>query len=340
MSSLPAWPRLTLGKPAALSELDGTAELEHALAEWIGCEAVVLGTSTLHLYCDLIPLLAPPGGRVFVDEGSYPIARWGVERAATAGARWTNFAHYNADTLGARLVRQSRARQVVVVTDGFCPACGRFAPLADFAKCVSRVGGLVIVDDTQALGIFGRSPGSYPPYGEGGGGSVRRLPKRLDNIVVVSSLAKGLGVPVALLGGSDRIVAAFRQSSATRIHCSPPSAAVLAAAHYALKVNARRGDGLRRRLAGRVARFRAGLASMDLVAVPGYFPVQPLLLPKSRAAGAVHRGLLRGGVRAVLQTGSPEGSSRISFVLTARHQLSEIDRALEILADVLTPALG
>ena len=213
MSSLPAWPRLTLGKPAALAELDGTAELERALAELVGCEEAVLGTSTLHLFWDLIPFLAAPCGSVFLDEGSYPIARWGAERAAATGARLTEFAHYDVNALAKHLAGQGRGRPVVM-TDGFCPACGRAAPLADFAQCAADAGGLVVVDDTQALGIFG-VPGKCLPYGRGGGGSLRMSAKRLDNVVVVSSLAKAFGVPVAMLGGAGPLVAAFRQSSAT-----------------------------------------------------------------------------------------------------------------------------
>ncbi|WP_433968357.1 hypothetical protein [Tunturiibacter gelidiferens] len=56
--NLPAWPRLTSGKPSALEELPGTAEVESELAALVGCERALLGTSTLHLFWDLFPLLS------------------------------------------------------------------------------------------------------------------------------------------------------------------------------------------------------------------------------------------------------------------------------------------
>ena len=84
--SLTQWERLTLGKPAALDSLPGTRFVERELAALTGCERVLLSPSTLHLFCDLFGFLARRGVSIFLDAGSYPIARWGVERAAGCGA--------------------------------------------------------------------------------------------------------------------------------------------------------------------------------------------------------------------------------------------------------------
>ena len=48
--------------------------------------------------------------------------------------------------------------------------------------------------------------------------------------MIVSSLAKAFGAPLAVLAGSDAFMTVFEQESATRMHCSPPSVAVIAAA--------------------------------------------------------------------------------------------------------------
>jgi 8-amino-7-oxononanoate synthase len=333
-SSLPAWRKLTLGKPSALAEMKGTADIERQLAELVGCEAASLGTSTLHLFWDLFGMLAAPGRVIFVDQASYPIARWGVERAAAAGAIVRSFPHHAAGALQSALMSQQTGRPLIV-TDGFCPGCGRTAPLADYAACAAAKGGLVVLDDTQALGIFGRSPDKSPPYGSGGGGSLRRLAIEPDHFVVVSSLAKAFGVPVAMLGGPRRVVEMFRKRSATRMHCSPPSAAALAAAWQALRTNQHRGDMLRRRLAQRVARFRLGLRQLELLAIPGLFPVQPLRLPVGTPASAIYQALMRRGIRALLQVATSEVPSRLSFAFTVQHRLSDIGAVSEVLAKVV-----
>jgi 8-amino-7-oxononanoate synthase len=329
-SLLPDWPQLTVGKPAALEELGAASEVERDLAALTGCEAVALGTSTLHLFWDLFGMLAHPGSNIFLDQGSYPIGRWGVERASAAGVPVRSFAGGDVNALRSA-VRCAPGGRPVVVTDGFWPSSGRAAPLMDYVECVRPHGGLVVVDDTQALGIFGQSMGNSSPYGVGGGGSLWQAPFGTGEIIVVSSLAKAFGAPVAMLGGTARIVSKFRRLSETRVHCSPPSAAALAAARRALEDNQTFGDSLRRRLVDRVVRFREGLRALGLLPVHGCFPVQPLKLPPSVRAEDAHVALLRRGVRTVLHRASAAVSSRISFIFTARNRRSDIDQALEAL---------
>ena len=336
-SSLPGWSQLTLGKPAVLEELEAVAQTERELAELTASEAALLGSSTLHLFWDLFGSLADPRWTILVDEGSYPIARWGTERAAAGGAVVRSFARHDVNALRANMASHRRTRPVVV-TDGFSPTEGIAAPLQDYADCVAAQGGFMIVDDTQALGILGTSPDLFPPYGRGGGGSVARLARGRQQVVVVSSLAKAFGVPIAMLAGGAPLLDCLREHGSTRVHCSPPSAAVLAAAQRALHYNRHCGDSLRARLASRVSRFRRGLRELGIAGVPGWFPVQTLRLSGAARAESVHERLLRRGVRAVLHRGPGRRAPGISFIVTARHRQCEIDRALSLLAEVVTSA--
>ena len=218
-----------------------------------------------------------------------------------------------------------------MVADGFCPSCGMAAPLADYLECVRPWNGLVLVDDTQSLGIFGHSPGPDAPYGRGGGGSFVRAGLRDDRLLMVSSLAKAFGAPLAALAGSDAIVTAFERHSDTRVHCSPPSSAAIAAARVALDVNGLCGDGLRLRLAQRVARLRRRLLRLGMAGTMGLFPVQVLRFPEGIAPGAVHECLLSRGIQTVLLR--DKGSGRISVILTAGHTAEMVDCLVDALAD-------
>jgi 8-amino-7-oxononanoate synthase len=329
--SLPGWTRLTLGKPAALEKVPGTLQAQRGLAALTGCERVLLGPSTLHLFSDLFAMLARGNVAIWVDEAAYPIARWGTDRAAALGVPVRMFAHHSAAAL--RKALGTTDARSVIVTDGFCPERGTPAPLPEYSRCAAARNGLLIVDDTQALGVFGRRAESKAGYGSGGGGSLRYFNLGDPGIVIVSSLAKGFGVPVAMLGGSRAFVEKFRENSASFVHCSPPSAPVVLATLRALEMNQRLGDALRRRLTQRVVRFRRRLP--DLLATGGLFPVQPLTLPDGIDVGVLYRALLGLGVRPVLSRASRDGSSRISFVLTARHRPGEIDRAVKSLTEAL-----
>jgi 8-amino-7-oxononanoate synthase len=331
-AELRPWTQLTLGKPAVLAPPPESDAIADQLAQLIGCERATLGTSTLHLFWDLFGQLGRERIAIYVDAGTYPIARWGVERALAWGALVRGFKHHDTRALQSALLRdRARGRAPIVVTDGFCPGCGHHAPLRAYLDSVRAYDGQLIIDDTQALGIYGRSA-ETTPYGRGGGGSLRWHMIDAANVIVISSLAKGLGVPIAVLAGSDTAIERFNQHSETRVHCSPPSIAMVRAAEHALIVNATHGDTLREQLAQRVQYFRARLAELALSAEGGLFPVQTLRLNPAYAAIDVHDRLRDSGIETVLHRDRSGSGPRLSFIFTARHRRSEIDRAVAALA--------
>lgn len=336
--ALPGWDRLTLGKPAALETPPGTGEVERRLAALIGCERAMLATSTLHLFWDLFALLSRARVNIFLDAGSYPIVRWGVERAACSGTPVRTFRQHDPQALKKALAGAD-GRPPVIVTDGYCPGCGKMAPLREYLAEAAARGGFVVVDDSQAIGIFGK-PARWTIYGMGGGGSMQQAGisgDRLigDRLIIGASLAKAFGAPVAVLAASSAIVDQFENQSATRVHCSPPSAAVIAASSRALAINRSHGDALRMKLAQRVLQFRQGLRKLGLLSIPIPFPVQPISLPDQTEAQSLHQGLSERGVEAVLHRGERSKEARISFVVTARHSPTEIEQALAHLASAL-----
>jgi 8-amino-7-oxononanoate synthase len=332
--SLQPWTQLTTGVPAALATPRSARKIAQDLAALIGCEGATLAPSTLHLFWDIFGIWARNEVAIYVDAGIYPIARWGVERAAARGVPVRSFSHYNAEALRRQLHQNARHDLLpLVVTDGFCPACGRVAPISGYMKLLRPFGGFLILDDTQALGILGHSVGPDAPYGRSGGGSLRWSHVEGPNVLVISSLAKGFGVPVAVLAGSSAIIRAFEANSETRIHCSPPSMAVVRAAERALAENEEMGDTLRMRLAQRVKQFRDRLAKAGFATGGGLFPVQTLMPTPSLDAVVLHERLLRKGVRTVLHDSRNGRGARISFIITALHSPNDIERAAVALAE-------
>jgi len=312
--------------------------VEGHLAALIGCQRAMLATSTLHVFWDLFTLLARAEVNIFLDAGTYPIVRWGVNAAACSGASVKTFRQHDPEALG-RALESADARPPVIVADGYCPGCGRLAPIAEYLALAVARGGSVVIDDSQAMGIFGR-PAGQASYGTGGGGSMQRAaiarnPATANSLIVCSSLAKAFGVPAAVLAGSEAAMSRFETGSKTRVHCSPPSAADIAACGRALQINHTHGDRLRRRLAQRVSQLREELGRLGLIGVPGLFPVQPLRLPLGVKAMSIHERLSDRGVSAVLQRGQGGRVASISFIVTAQHTEGEIDTAVSALADAL-----
>ena len=318
------WKQLTTGRPAILQTPGGAGSVGAALAALTGCEAAALRPSTLHVFWDLFGMIGPHHS-VYLDAGAYAIAHWGVERAAARGVQVTVFPHHDERALR-RAIQRGRRERPVIVADGFCPGCGTPAPIADYLSAMEGRGGLLVLDDTQALGIFGRSPACAQPYGRGGGGSLRFHGVASSQVVLIASLAKAFGVPVAMLAGSAAAVRSFEAHSETRVHASPPSAAVIHAAAHALRVNAAQGDGLRSRLGASVARLRSRLSAAGISTRGGIFPSQTIDAPGGADARELHGRLLQAGVRTVLR-GVRGNTAAVTLLITARHSCAAIDWA-------------
>jgi 8-amino-7-oxononanoate synthase len=320
---VPPWTQLTTGVPAALAAAPQAGAVAARLAEVIGVRAATVAPSTLHAFWDLFVALG--ARQIFVDAGTYPIARWGAERARCDGATVRTFRHHDPGALH-RALTTAAGRGPVVLTDGLCPGCGGVAPVGDYLDAVRGRGGTVVVDDTQALGVLG-TPAPGHPYGTGGGGTARWAGLGDARLLIVASLAKGLGVPVAVVAGSQAAVRRYEARAETRVHCSPPSNAHLSAAAHALTCNETQGDELRGHLAGLVTRFRGLLEAQGIPVMPGLFPVQTIPPQPSLDLRGVHRRLAELGIRAVLHRPRCEPGLALSFIFTAVHRRAEADLA-------------
>jgi 8-amino-7-oxononanoate synthase len=330
------WSQFTTGKPAALESPPSADAVARALAEMQGCERVTLLPSTLHLFFDLFEALRHEGVRLYIDAGAYPMARWGAELAAARGAMLRPIPHYDPVAAHHWIEEDSASGlRPVIIADGFCPDCGRAAPLPQYLRCVIRDNGFVVLDDTQALGIWGEAPNQLNPYGVGGGGSLRLHNIRSPAIIVGSSLAKGFGVSLAMLGGSAKFVRRFMRRSEMRVHASPPSIAVLHAAEHALMVNAARGDAIRRHLADLVTCFREQIHRIGFSGPHSLFPAQALVTDPQWDPVRLHRMLGAAGVRTIVVRERAAPGAKLLFVFNALHSIGDVDQA----ANALTAAV-
>ena len=324
---LEPWDRLTIGVPAAVEPVPGAGEIEHGLAAVVGKPAALVGRSTLHLLVDVIASIGPRHSGVYIDGAAYPIVDLAVRSMVGRAGPVRRFRHHDAP----HLATIQRGPRPIVICDGVCPKCGRTAPLRSYLSVVERTGGTLLIDDTQALGVLGASPDSCDPYGRGGGGSTRFCGIESDRVVVVASLAKGFGVPMAVVCASPLLVSRIRHRGILRVHGSQPSMADVAAAKHALRLNARAGDSRRRSLHRAVSRFQAELDRHRISPPTSRFPVQLLTIDQP---GLVMESLTSAGIRAIL-TGDHRGRPRLTFILTAQHTDHAIRHAVASVAIAL-----
>lgn len=333
-ASLGSWESLSLGQPAALREPDGAGELASELARLQGCEAGTLLPSTLHLFWDLFAMWARERVAVFFDDAAYRIARWGMTPLVPAGVPVVPIRHRAPSELRPSIeAAAARGRRPVILVDGYCTGCNTATPLAPYSELARRHEGYLVIDDTQALGVLGEAPSEEQPLGCRGGGSLRFQRMFGPHIVVGSSLAKGFGAPLAVLSGSRALVARFREQSQTRVHCSPPTSAVIHAARRALELNRRVGERLRERLVALVRALRASLSRAGLFAAGRLpFPAQTFRAENAARLTVLHEQLRKRGVESLLTAGCGALGRGLTFVVTPRHGSDDVEHPARLIA--------
>jgi 8-amino-7-oxononanoate synthase len=312
-----------LSVPRAIAVHAETTQLESAIARLVSCESALLSASTLQALCDVVGVVGT-GGSLLIDEDAYPLTRAAAERARGLGIT-TMVARLRDVRKLDRLLSRSPHPRLVICESLVLP--GIMSPLPAWIRLCETHGATLALDDTQGFGLLGRAPSEGNPFGIGGTGSLDFLDcARRSNVLLVSSLSKAFGVPLAFTAGRSRVIEALRQRGLGPWSSSQPDLASVRLALQALAWNAREGDCTRRVVADIVREFRATLHTRGM----GLFPVQSWYFRSTDKARLLSARLYEQGIWAMLHPNPPErpGCAAIRFFLTAAHRNPELTRAM------------
>lgn len=316
---------LTSGVPPVLRESEGGLALAAAVARSQGAERGLLARSSLHGLVDVLESAAGRGGLVLVDEHAYPISHWAAAVARSRGATVRTYRHHDVTDARRRTDRRHAGR-TVLLTDGWCGGCLRPAPLPGLRSAARSAGGTLVVDDSLAAGVLGRRSPRAPLLGSGGAGTGAWLGMRSGGVVWVSSMAKGMGAPVAVVTGPDRVLAPVAWSGPARTHATGPSRCDVAALRTAWLDPTL--DRRRLRLAAIVSRVRRHLARAGLPPTGLPFPVVAVDAGGGAANLTLHRWLAARDVATLLTRASCTARPRLTICLRADHGDDEVEALL------------
>jgi glycine C-acetyltransferase len=228
--------------------------------------------------------------------------------------------------LEARLVEARGARFRLIATDGVFSMDGIVANLGAICDLAEKHDALVMVDDSHATGFVGaRGRGTPEACGVMG---------RID--ILTSTLGKALGGASGGFTAARReVVDLLRQRSRPYLF-SNTLAPVIAAATLTVLDLVEAGDGLRTRLAGNAARFRAGMAAAGFTLAGAGHPIVPVMLGDAKIAAEMAERLLAKGIYVIAFSFPvvPKGQARIRTQMSAAHSPEDIDRAVAAFAEV------
>lgn len=319
------------GMPAVLYESVQERALAAQLAAMQGQAAAVLGASTLQLFWDWFEWVRQMPVQVFMAQDTYPFIQLLAKRAFNTQRLQT---FRNITELAQQLARMTSASVVMVVADSWSLRTNQPFAVNACLQLLAGWCGWLVLDDTQTLGLLGQNPSPSLPFGSGGGGILPWVGVASEQVVLIASLAKALGTPLAVLSGSKAVVQGFRERSHTRTYCSPPSPWLVEHALYALRQHAQAGEWRRRLLVGNIRYFQAQLRGLGIRLEGGVFPVQKLVFPHGWQCVAVYRYLRQRQVETVV-TRTDCGACALTVILRAGHRRDAIQRLVKLLRQAL-----
>ncbi len=240
----------------------------------------------------------------------------------------TRFIYQNNDMadLEAKLKEASAARYRMIATDGAFSMDGTVAQVDKICDLAERYDALVMVDDSHCTGFIGRT----------GRGSAEHcgVMDRVD--IITSTLGKALGGSSGgFTSGRGEIIELLRQRSRPYLFSNTVSPVVTKASIAVVDLLSETTE-LRDTLEANTKRFREGMTAAGFDIKPGTHPIVPIMLYNAKLAQDVARELYNEGIYVIgfFFPVVAKGQARIRVQLSAGHDNSHIDRAIEAFTSV------
>ena len=302
-----------------LDEGSDQRRFEHDFAAHLHAEDAVLCQSGWNANDGLIQTLADALTPVYIDIFAH-MSLW--QGAHSAGAKARPFRHNSPESLEALLRRHGPG---IVVVDAVYSIGGDICPLNDFADVCDARGGVLVVDESHSVGVFG-------PAGEGlvaSLGLADRIPFR------TLSLSKAFVGRGGMVVGPARVMEFLRYESRPSIFSSAVVPHEIAA--FRATLEAIRGDGCRRdRLFAATRRLREGLLALGYGLGDSETQILPLVAGLESQTIILRRALESRDVIGAVFVPPATARNRTLLRLSANAGLSDeqIERVLEVCAEI------
>lgn len=296
-------------------------DLEAALARFVGTEASMSFVSAWTANEGLTATVVQEGDYVVSDElnhasiiDSMRLAK-GITKCTTGV-----YKHSDMDDLVAKLTANKGARRRLIWTDGVFSMEGSIAKLPDILQVARDHDAVVLMDDSHATGVLGKTGRGTAEY-HGVLGEVD---------VITSTLGKAVGGAAGgFVAGSAALCDMLIQRSRPQLFSNalPPTvaASALAAVEF-IEAHPERVTTLR----DNQVYFREQITEAGFKPIPGDTPIVPIIIGETADAIRMSEMLLDEGV---FVTGFgfpvvPHGTARVRCQLSAAHTKSDIDEAV------------
>ena len=302
-------------------------QLEMLTAEYCGMEASITYSSCWAANTAAIPALLVPGDTVISDELNHASIIDGC-RAVAKGVNKAVFSHSDLADLEEKLKASNPDGTVLIVIDGVFSMEGDITPLPQIAELAKKYGALVMMDESHASGVIGKT----------GRGTVEYHSMTTEYVDIISgTYGKALGgAGGGYIAASADICKILAQKSRPALFSNalPPvlCATAISSIEF-LMSNPQIVDSLR----GKTAYARKLITEAGLDPMPGDSAIIPILIGDTADAIRASQLMMEKGVFAI-GFGFPvvpEGKARIRLQISDALEYADIDNAVKVISDAV-----
>ena len=293
-------------------------ELELALATFAGLPRALLFSTGYMANLGVVTALVGRGDAVFADRLNHASLN---DAAILSRANLQRFAHNDMPALE-KLLASSPAKRRLVVVDAVFSMDGDIAPLPQLLALCERYDAWLLIDDAHGFGVLGRH----------GRGVLEHFDLTSPRIIYMATLGKVAGVSGAFVAGESVLIEYLMQTARTYIYTTAMPPALAGAMLEALPLIAQ-ASARRDHLQSLIETLRNGLRLQRWRLDASSTSIQPLMVGSNEEALSASEYLLENGllVPAIRPPTVPQGTARLRISLSAAHQITDVERLVDVL---------
>ena len=298
-------------------------KLEKKISEFLGTEDTILYSCCFDANTGLFETLLTEEDAIISDALNHASIIDGVRLCKAQRLRFKNS---DMNDLEEKLQQAESARFRLIATDGVFSMDGIIAKLDQICNLAEIYDALVMVDDSHATGILGKTGRGTHEY--------RNVIGRVD--IITSTLGKALGgASGGFTSGRKEIIEFLRQRSRPYLFSNTLAPAIVAASLKVLDMLSASND-LLDKLRQNTLYFREKIAKLGLEVIPGEHPIVPIILKDAVLAQKMAEKLLEKGIYVIgfSYPVVPKGAARIRTQISAAHSREDLDFAIEKIKEV------
>jgi len=297
--------------------------LAEELAEFLGYERVLLFANGYMANLGVLTTLSDKNTIILLDHDNHASL---IDGARFSNAHFKRYHHQNISDLAKRL-KQTKAQNKLICSDGVFSMSGEIAPVAELTKVAAKHNAWLMLDDAHGIGVLGTT----------GKGTLELLGVPSQQVpILVGTFGKAFGTYGAFVAASKLIIEHQLQFCRTYIYTTSLPQFVAAATRTSLKI-IQQEPWRREQLALLINYLQTKAKQFGLNLAPSNTPIQTLIVGDVLRAKELSTNLQQAGIMVGLirPPTVAKSSSRLRISLSANHTTKHLDILLQNLAQLI-----